>query len=122
LKFTSSGGSILVSAFVYNPESYFPEDFDRSRTPVFPEEKDIKVKTSSLCVVVSDTGIGIPAESIKDLFHTFKQAKLSPAEGENKGTGLGLVIAKGITEAHGGTIGLVSKEGSGTSFFFTIPL
>jgi len=122
LKFTSINGSILVSVFVYDPKSHFPEGFDRSRMPVFPEEKDIKVKVPSLCIVVSDTGIGIPAGSIKDLFHTFKQAKLSPTDGENKGTGLGLVIAKGITEAHGGTIGLVSKEGSGTSFFFTIPL
>ncbi|PIR40131.1 MAG: hypothetical protein COV33_01405 [Candidatus Zambryskibacteria bacterium CG10_big_fil_rev_8_21_14_0_10_34_34] len=122
LKFTSVNGLILVSAFVYDPREHFPKNFDRSKVPVFPEEKDIKVKAPSLCVVVSDTGIGIPEDSIKDLFHTFKQAKLSPEDGENKGTGLGLVIAKGIAEAHGGAIGLVSKEGFGTSFFFTIPL
>ena len=122
LKFTSVNGLILVSAFVYDPKEHFPKNFDRSKVSVFPEEKDIKVKVPSLCVVVSDTGIGITEDSIKDLFHTFKQAKLSPKEGENKGTGLGLVIAKGITEAHGGAIGLVSKEGFGTSFFFTIPL
>ncbi len=122
LKFTSSNGSIVISSFVYDPKEHFPNDFDRSKSPVFPEEKDIKVKVPSLCVVVSDTGIGIPADSIKGLFHTFKQAKLSPVDGETKGTGLGLVIAKGITEAHGGNIGVVSKEGMGSSFFFTIPL
>ena len=62
------------------------------------------------------------ADSLKDLFHTFKQAKLSPVDKESKGTGLGLVIAKGIVEAHDGTIGVASKEGVGTSFYFTIPL
>ena len=122
LKFTSKGGSILVSAFVYDPKEPFPKDLDKSKAPVFPEPLDIKVATPSLCVVVSDTGIGIPENDIKDLFHTFYQARLSPVDKESKGTGLGLVIAKGITEAHGGTVGVVSKEGIGTSFFFTIPL
>ncbi len=122
LKFTSSNGSVLVSAFLYDPKEYFPKDFDRTKAPVFPEAKDINVKKPSLCVVVSDTGIGIPSDNIKDLFHTFKQARLSPIDKESKGTGLGLVIAKGIVEAHNGTIGVVSKEGAGTSFFFTIPL
>jgi signal transduction histidine kinase len=122
LKFTSSGGSVLVSAFVYDPPKPLPEDLDRSKAPVFPEAGDLNVKAASLCVVVSDKGIGIPQDNIKDLFHTFKQAKLNPVDKESKGTGLGLVIAKGIAEAHGGTVGVVSKEGSGTSFFFTIPL
>ncbi|MEK7200677.1 MAG: ATP-binding protein [Patescibacteria group bacterium] len=122
LKFTSPKGSILVSAFVYDPKEFFPKDLDRSKVSVFPEVTDINVKTASLCVVVSDTGIGIPRDSLKDLFHTFKQAKLSPVDKESKGTGLGLVIAKGIVEAHDGTIGVASKEGVGTSFYFTIPL
>lgn len=122
LKFTSQNGSIIVSAFVYDPKESFPKDLDKSKVSVFPEAADISVKTPSLCVVVSDTGIGIPQDSIKDLFHTFKQAKLNPVDKESKGTGLGLVIAKGIVDAHGGTIGVVSKEGMGTSFFFTIPL
>lgn len=122
LKFTKSGGSILISAFVYDPLELFPADLDKSKIPVFPEPGDISVKTPSLCVMVSDTGLGIPEGAIKDLFHTFKQAKLSPVDKDSKGTGLGLVIAKGITEAHGGGVGVVSKEGVGTSFFFTIPL
>ncbi len=122
LKFTKAGGAMLISAFVYDPKEFFPKDLDKSKIPIFPETADINVKSASLCVVVSDTGLGIPANGIKDLFHTFKQAKLSPVDKEDKGTGLGLVIAKGIVEAHGGTIGVVSKEGFGTSFFFTIPL
>ncbi|OHB15258.1 MAG: hypothetical protein A2431_01725 [Candidatus Zambryskibacteria bacterium RIFOXYC1_FULL_39_10] len=121
LKFTSKGGAILVSAFVYNPKEALP-NLDRSKVSVFPEAADLKVKSPSLCVAVSDTGIGIPEDSIKDLFHTFKQAKLNPVDKEIKGTGLGLVIAKGIAEEHGGTVGVVAKEGVGSCFFFTIPL
>lgn len=111
LKFTSQNGSILVSAFTYKPGDSLPANL-----------VEIKIQIPSLCVVVSDTGIGIPEGGIKDLFHTFKQAKLNPVDKESKGTGLGLVIAKGIVEAHGGIIGVVSKEGVGTSFYFTLPL
>lgn len=122
MKFTSQGGSILVSAFAGSPNESLPTDLAKEKFSVFPEVADFGTKCPSLCVVVSDTGIGIPEVSLKDLFHTYKQVKLSPAEGENKGTGLGLVIAKGIAEAHGGTVGVVSREGMGSSFFFTIPL
>ena len=122
LKFTKKGGAILISAFAYNPQEIFPQDLDKSKVSIFPEAKDMNVKVPSLCVMVSDNGLGIPTDGIKDLFHTFKQAKLNPVDRESKGTGLGLVIAKSIAEAHGGTIGVVSKEGLGTSFFFTIPL
>lgn len=121
MKFTSSGGSILISAFAIGPNEPLPPDLNRENFSVFPEISEINVKTPSLCVVVSDTGIGIPEGEIDGLFHTYKQVKVSHPEGESKGTGLGLVIAKGIAEAHGGKVGVVSKEGLGSSFFFTIP-
>jgi signal transduction histidine kinase len=121
MKFTSPGGSILVSAFPLKPEDSFPALAEAEKFPVLPAVSDFKIKAPSLCVVVSDTGMGIPESNLSDLFHTYKQVKLSH-EGENKGTGLGLAIAKGIAEAHGGTIGAVSKDGLGSSFFFTIPL
>ena len=122
LKFTKENGAILISAFAYDPQKTFPEDLDKSKVSVFPGAKDINVKIPSLCVVVSDNGLGVPENSVKDLFHTYKQAKISPVSKEDRGTGLGLVIAKGIAEAHGGNVGVVSREGVGTSFFFTIPL
>lgn len=122
MKFTSQGGSILVSAFICNPNESLPVDLAKEKFSVFPEVNDLGIKIPSLCVVVSDTGIGIPETSVKDLFHTYKQVKLRHADEESRGTGLGLVIAKGIAEAHGGTVGVVSKEGMGSSFFFTIPL
>lgn len=122
MKFTSQGGSVLVSAFVCNPNESLPSDLAKEKFSVFPEVADLGIKNPSLCVVISDTGIGIPEASLKDLFHTYKQVKLNSVDKENKGTGLGLVIAKGIAEAHGGTVGVVSREGMGSSFFFTIPL
>ena len=122
MKFTSQGGSILVSAFVLRPSEPLPADLAKEKFAVFPETRDLKVQVPSLCVVVSDTGIGISETNLGDLFHTYKQVKINQIDSENKGTGLGLVIAKGIVEAHGGAIGVVSKEGMGTSFFFTIPL
>jgi signal transduction histidine kinase len=70
----------------------------------------------------SKQGIGIPESDLNRLFQTYKQAKISPVAKDEKGTGLGLVIAKGIAEAHDGTVGVVSKEGMGSTFFFTLPL
>jgi signal transduction histidine kinase len=67
-------------------------------------------------VAVSDTGMGI-AESV--LGHVFERYWHRDRSGN--GTGLGLYIAKEIVSAHGGTIGVASKPGAGTRFFFTIP-
>jgi signal transduction histidine kinase len=67
---------------------------------------------------VQDTGPGIPAEAIPHLFERFWQGD----SGDRRGIGLGLAIAKGIVEAHGGRINVESEVGSGTSFTFTLPL
>jgi len=72
-------------------------------------------------VAVSDTGVGIPKDSQSRLFNKFEQLR-NPVDPKSKGTGLGLVIAKGIVEAHGGMIWLESLEGKGTTFYFTLPL
>ena len=61
-------------------------------------------------------------ENIGKLFNKFTQFSSSIRQRKHKGTGLGLVVAKGIIEAHGGTIGLGSKEGAGSTFYFTINL
>ena len=68
-------------------------------------------------VSVSDTGTGIPAEQHERVFRRFTQ--VGPGKG---GVGLGLYIARRIVEAHGGKIGLVSRPGEGSTFFFTLPL
>lgn len=71
-----------------------------------------------LRVAVADTGPGIPAADLPRLFERFWQApRLLRA-----GSGLGLFIARGIVEAHRGTIGVDSTEGEGSTFWFTVPL
>ena len=66
---------------------------------------------------VWDTGPGIAAEEIPHLFEPFWQA----GDSARLGTGLGLSIARGIVEAHGGTISVRSVPGEGTTFEFDLP-
>jgi signal transduction histidine kinase/DNA-binding response OmpR family regulator len=70
---------------------------------------------------VRDTGIGIAPEHHARIFNDFEQADGS-ATRQYAGTGLGLAISKRIVEALGGSMGLYSKEGEGSTFFFTLPL
>ena len=67
---------------------------------------------------MSDSGPGIPAEHQAGLFEKFFRVPGSP-EG---GSGLGLFIAKGIVQAHGGEIGVDSQVGRGATFWFTVPV
>ncbi len=70
---------------------------------------------------VSDQGPGIPPEQQARLFGRFRQAGRTARERAG-GLGLGLYLAKGIIEAHGGLIGVESEPGQGATFWFTLPL
>lgn len=81
-----------------------------------------------ILVSVQDTGQGIPEDTQKELFSKFSKASDLTHDGIEtngqllQGTGLGLYIAKGIVEAHGGSISLESEKGKGTTVSFTLPL
>jgi len=77
-------------------------------------------KGNFLSISVEDTGIGIPENRFERIFQSFEQADAS-ASRRFGGTGLGLAITRKLVELHGGTIKVVSKEGKGAVFTFTIP-
>ncbi|HEX9444021.1 MAG TPA: hybrid sensor histidine kinase/response regulator [Candidatus Binatia bacterium] len=95
IKFTPEGGTIEIGAARHN-------------------EKEITLW-------VRDSGVGIPAAEIGDLFEKYRQTR-SGRVSKHKGTGLGLAICKMIVESHGGRIWAESAEGKGSTFFFTLPL
>jgi signal transduction histidine kinase len=85
------------------------------RVSVWVRRKDGRVEAT-----VSDTGEGIRAEDIPQIFERFYRSEKSRSR-ETGGAGLGLAIARGIIHAHGGVIQVESKLGKGAQFTFHIP-
>jgi len=80
-----------------------------------------RVLDGAVLVEVQDTGIGIPPERLTTIFHAFQPiADQTPVLRE--GLGLGLSISRAVIDAMGGSIGVTSKPGHGSRFWFTLPL
>jgi len=73
-------------------------------------------------VRVSDTGSGIAQEHIERIYDPFFTTKTTPADGQNRGTGLGLSVTYGIIQEHAGHIRVESRPGEGTTFILDFPL
>lgn len=78
-------------------------------------------KNEKIFISIKDSGIGIPRESLGKIWERFYKTDLSRGK-DKKGTGLGLSIVKEIIQAHGENINVISTEGVGTEFIFTLPL
>ncbi|MCC7448619.1 MAG: GAF domain-containing sensor histidine kinase [Anaerolineae bacterium] len=105
--------NLLTNAIKYNKEQ---GEIHITVTPpanLYSEEALARIE-------VRDTGHGISKENQKHMFEKFY--RVADTAGYTQGTGLGLVIAKRIVEAHGGDMGLESELGVGTAFHFTIPV
>ena len=88
-------------------------------------DSTIKIETTEkhqkVFVSVKDSGIGIPKDSLKKIWDRFYKTDLSRGK-DKKGTGLGLSITKEIIHAHNENINVISTEGVGTEFIFSLPL
>lgn len=93
IKFTGSGGTVTID---YSPANDYH------------------------LISVKDTGIGMSHEKLRSLFKVDK-SKSEKGTGGESGTGLGLIICKEFVEKHGGKIWATSRQGMGSTFFFTIP-
>jgi signal transduction histidine kinase len=109
IKFTREGGEVVVSADIAPIRRPFEEE------DFFGDEEE-----NAIAVTVRDTGIGIPAEQLNQIFEAFYQVDASSTR-EHGGAGLGLSIVKKLIEAHGGDVWAESAVGVGTSFTFTLP-
>jgi signal transduction histidine kinase len=94
IKFTSPSGSIMISS----------------------EKKD-----DEMIVMIKDTGVGISAEDLLNLFR-LDVSHSTKGTGNESGTGLGLILCKELVERQGGKIWVESKIKEGSTFYFTIPL
>ena len=99
----------VLSNLVGNAVKFTPRD---GHVTVSAETIDGGVKFG-----VIDNGPGIPPDQVPHIFGRFWQAMPS----DRRGIGLGLAIAKGIVEAHGGMIWVESQVGAGSTFYFTLP-
>ena len=94
---------------------------ERGEVMIHIRPDEIGADSMRLRVEVRDSGIGVPPDSQRRIFESFAQADQSTTR-RYGGTGLGLAIAKQLTTMMGGDIGVDSKPGEGSTFWFTVSL
>jgi len=104
----------VLRIFITNALDFVPKENGKI-------EITVNTKDNSVFFSVVDNGVGIPEKDQKQLFKKFFQLDTSQTR-KHGGSGMGLSIAKGITEGLGGEIGVVSSPNHGSTFFVKLPL
>lgn len=111
VKYTPRGGRVTVSL-----------RRTKERAPPGARLPEGKTREGDFVLVsVEDTGIGIPKDEWGKVFQQFFRGRKALATAEG-GTGLGLYLVRTIVEQHGGLVWFTSREGYGSTFFFTVPV
>ena len=123
LKFTKAGGIITFQAVLHKKGQSLYQEARNAQIEWFlhGDDKNLQDLPDSLILAVTDTGVGIAEKNLPKLFGRFKQFHPDLLGSGQRGTGLGLYIAKGIVQAHHGIIGVASEEGIGSTFYFILP-
>ncbi len=125
--------SIIIQLLLTGEESFVSADMGKIQQVLYnllenaikfsPPNTVIKIETTlkknKLFVSVKDSGIGIPKEDLKLIWTRFYKSDLSRGK-DKKGTGLGLSIVKEIIHAHGEHINVISTQGEGSEFIFSL--
>lgn len=132
---TCRNKTIAIELILTGDEMYVHADMDKIQQVLYNlidnaikfshHDSVIKVETSlkknKLFVSVKDTGIGIPKDDLKLIWDRFYKSDLSRGR-DKRGTGLGLSIVKEIVNCHGEHINVISTEGAGSEFIFSLAL
>lgn len=131
---TCRAKTIAIELVLTGEEMYVVADIDKIQQVLYNlldnaikfshHNSVIKLETSEkhnkVFVSVKDSGIGIPKDDLKLIWDRFYKSDLSRGK-DKKGTGLGLSITKEIIRSHGENINVISTEGVGTEFIFSLP-
>lgn len=112
LRFRQIAINLLTNAIKFTPEN--------GVVSISVSEISSGNETVDICVEVHDTGIGIPAEKIGEIFEMFHQLDESSTK-RHAGSGIGLSIVKGLAELMGGSVLVESEVGKGSAFKVTLP-
>lgn len=121
IKFTPSGGRVLIMSPDVGRNGSTATAAEDARDDLPTEIEPGEIPARLLTIEVRDTGVGIAKVDLPRVFERFYKSDRARTRSRG-GTGLGLAIARHIVETHGGRIWVKSKEGKGSSFFFSLPL
>ncbi|OGY78437.1 MAG: hypothetical protein A3B74_01925 [Candidatus Kerfeldbacteria bacterium RIFCSPHIGHO2_02_FULL_42_14] len=122
VKYTKEKSTISIGVFLHTPGKSMREEAKQFRIPWHAptQDENFTHASAALGIAVTDAGQGVPQKEQQKIFDKFHQ--IIAHQKKTEGVGLGLAIAKGITQAQGGIIGVTSVKGRGATFYCTIPI